>query len=71
MKLTDLNREGGIGANSLLIELGDFTFVIDAGLHPKLAGRTALPEFRLLADRQVDFVILTHCHLDHLGDSPC
>lgn len=70
MKLTDLNREGGIGSNSLLVELGDFTFVIDAGLHPKLAGREALPDFRLLADRQVDFVILTHCHLDHLGGLP-
>lgn len=70
MKLTDLNREGGIGSNSLLIELGEFTFIIDAGLHPKLTGRNALPDFRQVADRQIDFVILTHCHLDHLGGLP-
>ena len=70
MKLTDLNRDGGIGANSLLIELGEFTFVIDAGLHPKRTGREALPDFRSLADRHLDFVILTHCHLDHLGGLP-
>lgn len=70
MKLTDLNRDGGIGANSLLIELGDFTFVIDAGLNPKKVGREATPDLALLRDRNLDFVILTHCHLDHLGSLP-
>ncbi|RKX31263.1 MAG: MBL fold metallo-hydrolase [Verrucomicrobia bacterium] len=70
MKLTDLNRDGGIGANSLLIEVGDFTFVIDAGLNPKKIGREATPDFSLLRDRNLDFVILTHCHLDHLGSLP-
>jgi Cft2 family RNA processing exonuclease len=70
MKLTDLNRDGGIGANCLLIELGDFTFVIDSGLNPKKVGRETTPDFTTLRDRNLDFVILTHCHLDHLGSLP-
>lgn len=70
MRITDLNREGGIGSNSLLVEAGPFTFVVDAGLHPKLAGLEATPDFSSIEDRHIDFVIVTHCHLDHIGSLP-
>ena len=70
MKLTDLNPGGGIGANSLLVEVGPFRFVIDSGLHPKLAGNEAMPKFSLVERRSLDFIVLTHCHLDHLGSLP-
>ena len=70
MKLTDLNTRGGIGANSLLIEIGRFTFLIDAGLNPKATGLEGIPDFSLIRDRHIDFAILTHCHLDHLGSFP-
>jgi Cft2 family RNA processing exonuclease len=43
MKLIDLNADGGIGANSLYVQLGDFHLVVDSGLHPKLKGRVAAP----------------------------
>ena len=42
MKLIDLNREGGIGANSLFVQLGDLRILIDCGLNPKKAGRGAM-----------------------------
>ncbi len=70
MKLTDLNRDGGIGANCLYCELGDFKFLVDAGLHPKNVGYPALPDFERIADITLDFILLTHCHLDHLGALP-
>ena len=70
MRITDLNREGGIGSNSLLVEMGPFTFVVDAGLHPKLTGLEAMPDFSPLKGRKIDFVIVTHCHLDHIGSLP-
>ncbi|EDY83173.1 RNA-metabolising metallo-beta-lactamase family [Verrucomicrobiia bacterium DG1235] len=70
MRITDLNREGGIGSNSLLVEAGEFNFVVDAGLHPKMVGMAAVPEFEHIGDRQIDFVIVTHCHLDHIGSLP-
>ncbi len=70
MRITDLNREGGIGSNSLLVEAGAFTFVVDAGLHPKLTGNEAMPDFDHIGDREIDFVIVTHCHLDHIGSLP-
>ncbi len=70
MKITDLNSDGGIGANSLFIEIGPYRILVDAGLHPKKAGLGALPQFHLIEDRPLDFIILTHCHLDHLGGLP-
>ncbi len=70
MRIVDLNTFGGIGANSIFVELGPFRFVIDAGMNPKFVGNRALPDFRQLKDLTLDFVLLTHCHLDHLGGLP-
>jgi Cft2 family RNA processing exonuclease len=70
MKLIDLNRDGGIGANSLYCQLGDFHLVVDSGLHPKQAGRQAAPDLRPLQGVELDLVVITHCHLDHIGSLP-
>ena len=70
MKLIDLNRDGGIGANSLFIQLGGLNILIDCGLHPKKAGRAATPDFRPLQGVRLDLIIITHCHLDHIGSLP-
>jgi predicted metal-dependent RNase len=70
MKLTDLNRVGGIGANSMFIELGELRIVIDCGLNPKEVGRAASPDLSLIRDKPLDLIIITHCHLDHIGSLP-
>ena len=70
MKLIDLNRDGGIGANSLFVQIGEFNILIDSGLHPKKAGRKAAPDFGLLHGKPLDLIIITHCHLDHIGSLP-
>ncbi|MEO0794113.1 MAG: MBL fold metallo-hydrolase RNA specificity domain-containing protein [Verrucomicrobiota bacterium] len=70
MKLTDLGRQRRIGANCLLAEIGPFRILIDSGLDPKSIGRESTPNFDLLRDVSLDLVVLTHCHLDHLGSLP-
>jgi Cft2 family RNA processing exonuclease len=70
MKLIDLNADGGIGANSLYVQLGDFHLVVDSGLHPKKVGRVATPNLRPLAGVKLDLILITHCHLDHIGSLP-
>jgi Cft2 family RNA processing exonuclease len=70
MKIIDLNREGGIGANSMLLKLGDLNIVVDCGLHPKKIGRSATPDFSPLRGVNLDLIIITHCHLDHIGSLP-
>src|SRR5688572_1338739 len=70
MKLIDLNRDGGIGANSLFIQLGDLRILVDCGLNPKKVGRAAAPDLSLLRAAPLDLIIITHCHLDHIGSLP-
>ncbi len=70
MKFTDLNRHGGIGANCTLLEIGPFRIAIDSGLHPKYAGLDSTPSHDFLERNSLDFIVLTHCHLDHLGSLP-
>lgn len=70
LSLTDLNFEKDIGANSLSLKVGPISIVIDAGLDPKRVGNSALPNFDLLEKNSVDAIILTHCHLDHVGSLP-
>jgi Cft2 family RNA processing exonuclease len=70
MKIIDLNRDGGIGANSFYCQIGDFHFVIDSGLHPKKVGRLAAPDLSPIKDVRLDVIFITHCHLDHIGSLP-
>lgn len=70
MKLTDLNRDGAIGANCHFLQIGDLNIIIDSGLHPKKAGRMAIPDFGKIRGVHIDLIIITHCHLDHIGSIP-
>ncbi|HRI82915.1 MAG TPA: MBL fold metallo-hydrolase [Opitutaceae bacterium] len=70
MKLIDLNRTGGIGANSHFLRLGDLSILVDCGMNPKLDGREATPNLAPLRGTALDLIIITHCHLDHIGSLP-
>ena len=70
MKLIDLNRDGGIGANSLFVQFGDLRILVDCGLNPKKVGRAASPDLSPLRSAPLDLIIITHCHLDHIGSLP-
>lgn len=70
MQITDLNSHGGIGANCLLLQAEGINIVIDAGIHPKEMGLSAVPHLKRLRDLEIDLIFLTHCHLDHLGALP-
>ncbi|MEM7698891.1 MAG: MBL fold metallo-hydrolase [Verrucomicrobiota bacterium] len=71
MLFQNLARHQDIGANSYLIEAGSTRLVLDAGTHPKHTGRSTLPRFEELTNSEVDAVIISHPHLDHIGALPC
>lgn len=70
MFITDLCRNREIGANALLIEIGPYRILVDSGLHPKQVGYPATPDFSHIPPGDLDFIFLTHCHLDHVGSLP-
>jgi Cft2 family RNA processing exonuclease len=70
MRFLSLTREVGITANSYLVEARGVRIVLDAGMHPKLEGHEAVPNFSLLGHLPVDAIVLTHAHQDHVGALP-
>lgn len=70
MKFINLTRRTEIGANSYYLEAAGQRLVLDSGMHPKEEGEESLPNFRALGDRQLDAIVLSHAHLDHVGTLP-
>lgn len=70
MKFINLTRRTEIGANSYCLEAAGRRLVLDCGMHPKEEGEDALPNLRLLGDRPLDAIVISHSHLDHIGTLP-
>ncbi len=70
MELVNLTRRTEIGSNSYWLKMGGKNLILDAGLHPKLEGLAAAPDFSLVPEGKVDAVVLTHAHQDHVGAIP-
>jgi Cft2 family RNA processing exonuclease len=70
LKLINLTRQTEIGANAYYIELGRHRLVLDCGMHPKNTGQDALPNFKAIADREVEAILISHSHQDHIGTLP-
>ena len=45
VNVLNLNPDTDIGASAWLVELDDRRILLDAGMHPKIEGREALPKF--------------------------
>ena len=39
-------------------------------MHPKNTGEDALPNFKAIADREVEAILMSHAHQDHIGTLP-
>ncbi len=70
MYFQSLTRRRGIGANSYLLDLDTLRLVFDAGMDPKAEGLDSAPNYGLLPYDTVDGIIVSHCHLDHVGTLP-
>jgi Cft2 family RNA processing exonuclease len=74
MKITNLNPAEEIGASSWLVEIDNCKLLIDAGLHPKREGQSSLPLLNKLKENlnkeDLDAIVISHCHHDHVGALP-
>jgi len=44
--------------------------VLDCGMHPKNTGEDALPNFKAIAGREIEAILISHAHQDHIGTLP-
>jgi cleavage and polyadenylation specificity factor subunit 3 len=65
-----LGGAGEIGANSYYLNVSGTGIIIDCGMHPQKTGAEALPDFDLLKNEDVDYVLISHAHQDHLSGLP-
>jgi len=70
LKFINLTRHTEIGANSYYLEIERHRLVLDCGMHPKNTGDDALPLFKAIAGRDVEAVLISHAHQDHIGTLP-
>jgi Cft2 family RNA processing exonuclease len=70
LKFTNLTRRTEIGANSYYLEIGRHRLLLDCGMHPKNTGEDALPDFKAIADREIEAIVISHAHQDHMGTLP-
>ena len=70
MNILNLNPDTAIGASAWLVELDEHRILLDAGMHPKIEGRGALPSFGKTGTHDVDAIAISHCHHDHVGALP-
>ena len=70
MKFINLTRRTEIGANSYYLEMGRHRLVLDCGMHPKETGEDALPNFKAIAGHDIEAILISHAHQDHIGTLP-
>jgi Cft2 family RNA processing exonuclease len=70
LKFINLTRRTEIGANSYYLEIGPHRLLLDCGMHPKNTGENALPDFKAIADREIEAILVSHAHQDHIGTLP-
>jgi Cft2 family RNA processing exonuclease len=70
LKFVNLTRRTEIGANSYYLEIGRHRLLLDCGMHPKDTGENALPDFKAVAGRGIEAIVISHAHQDHIGTLP-
>ena len=63
-----LGGASGVGASSVLVELGPYAALVDAGVRMDVGDR--LPDLAMLEQGGPACVFVTHAHADHIGALP-
>ena len=59
-----------IGASCFYLNFDGTGIILDSGLHPRKIGKDALPDFDLIKNENVDAVLISHAHQDHIASLP-
>ncbi|MEO8398476.1 MAG: MBL fold metallo-hydrolase [Ignavibacteriaceae bacterium] len=70
IKFLPLGGANEIGASCFYVNIEGTGVILDCGMHPQKTGLDALPKFELIKDSEIDYVLVSHAHQDHLSALP-
>lgn len=70
MDLIVLAPTADCGGSCLYLNLDGTGFLLDAGCDLSRTGEASLPDLRPLGNAPLDWILLSHAHLDHCGSLP-
>lgn len=70
IKFIPLGGTDEIGASCFYLNIEGTGILLDCGIHPRKKGIDALPNFDLLSELPLDYVLISHAHQDHIGSLP-
>lgn len=59
-----------VGRSCILLQYHGRSILLDCGIHPGREGMDACPFFDIIEPSEIDFVLITHFHLDHCASLP-
>ena len=65
-----LGASGEIGDSAHYLDIEGTSVLLDAGVHPRYEGHESLPNYDRIRDVDLEAILVSHCHLDHLGSLP-
>jgi cleavage and polyadenylation specificity factor subunit 3 len=70
IKFLPLGGADDIGAGCFYLNIFGTGILLDCGIHPRKKEKDSLPEFSLIKNEPLDFVLISHAHQDHIGALP-
>lgn len=70
IQFISLGGANEIGANSYYLNLGGRGILLDAGQHPRRRDSKMFPNTDYIKERNIDSILVTHAHIDHIGALP-
>jgi len=70
ISFTPVGTSRDVGDSAYLIQADGTAVLFDAGVHPRHEGVDSLPNYDSIKDVEVEAILISHCHLDHLGSLP-
>lgn len=59
-----------VGRSCIFLKFAGINIMLDCGIHPAHNGLISLPYFDMINPADIDFLLITHFHLDHCGALP-
>jgi cleavage and polyadenylation specificity factor subunit 3 len=70
ISFTAIGTSRDVGDSAYLIQADGTSVLLDAGVHPRREGLDSLPHYDAIKDIDIEAILVSHCHLDHLGSLP-